>query len=222
MSTAIAILLSGPHFESSASEPARAKKAAITIVDQYGRQVRSSSPSATSQTFDVTVGPGATRTFSPQTVNIVAGDTVHWTWASNNHNVVSGSSCTVDSAFCSPTDTNCATSPLSSSGTEYSHTFSTPGTFSYFCSAHCFQGMTGSVIVAAPIAMIASVLRDNTGFVVSGQTNPNRTVTIQAAPNLVASFATIGTATAGGSGLFTFTDATATSLQMRFYRVTYP
>lgn len=41
----------------------RQTAAAITILDQYGRPVLSGRPSATSQIFDVTVGPGGSRCF---------------------------------------------------------------------------------------------------------------------------------------------------------------
>src|SRR3954451_16877262 len=142
-SAAIAAVLICYCCEASAIEPVSGKEAAITIVDQNGRRVRSGSPSAASETFDVTVGPGNTRTFSPQTVNIVTGDTVHWTWASSNHNVVAGTSCNPNGGFCSLSDTNCGASPLSATGTNYSHTFGAAGTFSYFCAAHCVNGMTG-------------------------------------------------------------------------------
>jgi plastocyanin len=134
--------------------PSRNKLAAhaINIVDQFGRPDPGARPSATSQIFDVTVAPGGSRVFSPSTVNISAGDTVRWTWGGSGHNVTSGSSCTADSQFCSPADMNCSSGPLSDTGTVYSHTFAQVGTYSYYCSAHCFSGMVGTVNVAAAAA----------------------------------------------------------------------
>ena len=97
----------------------------------------------------ISVGAGGLRTFGPHTATISVGQPVEWSWESSNHNVVSGdpTTGTADGQFCSPGDTSCATTPLSNTGTVYSHTFSTPGTFNYFCRAHRSQGMVGTIIV---------------------------------------------------------------------------
>ena len=58
---------------------------AIVVLNQHGRAVPSSLPSATSQIFDVSVGPSGQLVFSPATVNIAVGDTVRWTWAGSGH-----------------------------------------------------------------------------------------------------------------------------------------
>ena len=42
---------------------------------------------------------------------------------------------------------NCQAGTLSNIGTVYEHTFTQPGTYSYFCHAHCEYGMSGVVIV---------------------------------------------------------------------------
>jgi autotransporter-associated beta strand protein len=120
---------------------------AITIVDQNGRMVPNTPSSATSQIFDVVVGPNAMPMFAPSTVTISVGDTVRWTWGSNNHSVTSGTPCTVDGQFCSPNDTNCGAGTLSNTGFVYEHTFTAAGTYSYFCHRHCSLGMTGTVNV---------------------------------------------------------------------------
>ena len=127
----------------------RGAPAAITIVDQNGRRVLDTPPSATTQIFDVTVGPGGAFAFSPATLNISVGDTVRWTWDSFGHSVTSGGSCVADSQFCSPDDMNCPAGILSGTGTVYQHTFSQAGTYTYFCAAHCIRGMVGSINVAA-------------------------------------------------------------------------
>jgi plastocyanin len=118
------------------------------------------SPVQASQTWDVAVGPNGTLTFSPSTVNIAVGDTVRWTWASSGHTVTSGiycpacvppnGPCYADNKFCSPNDINCGSGITSNSGTVYSHTFSQPGTFPYFCAVHCSSGMLGTVNVCTP------------------------------------------------------------------------
>jgi plastocyanin len=121
---------------------------AIRIVDQNGRPAVSGVPSGTGQIVDVAVGQGGF-VFVPDSVSISVGDTVRWTWASNNHSVTSGDPCTPDGQFCSPNDTNCDQGALNNNGFVYTHTFAQAGTFSYFCFAHCAFGMTGVVNVAA-------------------------------------------------------------------------
>lgn len=95
----------------------------------------------------VTVAPNGMLTFSPQTVTINAGETVEWVWSSSGHNVVSGTGCIADNQFCSPTDSSCATAPVSTQGATYTHTFTTSGTYHYFCNVHCALNMVGTVIV---------------------------------------------------------------------------
>lgn len=95
----------------------------------------------------VTVGAGGP-SFSPAMVNIKVGETVRWVFTTAGHNVVSGTSCTADNTFCNPSDTSCASAPTASAGTNYEHTFTTAGTFPYFCKPHCTGGMVGSVVVS--------------------------------------------------------------------------
>ena len=58
-------------------------------------------------------------------------------------------------------------------------------------------------------------------FQLSGTGSANATYTVQKSSNL-ASWQTLGTATANGSGAFVFVDSTAAATVMRFYRVVYP
>lgn len=79
----------------------------------------------------------ADNSFTPATLNIVAGDTVNWTLSGGTHTVVAD-----DGSFSSGI--------LDSSG--FSHTFSTPGTYEYFCSVHSSADlslMNGVINVAA-------------------------------------------------------------------------
>jgi plastocyanin len=125
--------------------------AAINIFDQYGRKVQSGRRLAGSQIFDVAVGPvGDKLRFVPDTLNISVGDTVRWTWGSDDHSVTSGTSCTADGQFCSPDDMNCDAGILNNTGFVYEHTFTQAGTYSYFCALHCFAGMTGVINVLPP------------------------------------------------------------------------
>jgi len=122
--------------------------ATIRIVDQNGQQVRSGRRPAGGQTFDVAVGPKGNKIrFVPDTLSIRVGDTVQWTWGSDDHSVTSGASCTADGQFCSPDNMNCDAGILSNTGAVYQFTFTQAGTYSYFCALHCFAGMTGVVNV---------------------------------------------------------------------------
>jgi plastocyanin len=98
-------------------------------------------------TFTVLVGPGDSHTFSPSTVSIRVGDTVHWVWEAGGHTVTSGTGGNADDVFCSPSDARCAGAPTSRSGATYDHVFTTPGTFPYFCRPHYGSGMVGTVDV---------------------------------------------------------------------------
>jgi plastocyanin len=98
--------------------------------------------------FNVFVGQGGS-VFNPSTVNLAVGDSVHWVWSSIGHNVVSGTNCTNNNLFCSPSNTNCGANPTSSTGATYDRTFTSAGSFPYFCRPHCFFGMTGTVHVGA-------------------------------------------------------------------------
>jgi plastocyanin len=91
----------------------------------------------------VQVGPGGSFTFSPATVNIAAGDAVRWVFPSSlAHSTTSGSNTTADGIWDSGV--------VSSSGASFTHTFTTAGSFAYFCSVHgsCCH-MVGTVNVAA-------------------------------------------------------------------------
>ena len=98
------------------------------------------------QTHVVMVGQNGL-TFTPAHLTIHVGDTVRWVWATGGHNVVSGTDGTADDQFCSPSDSNCVDAPLLNAGTTYHHTFASPGTSPYYCSAHFSLGMTGTITV---------------------------------------------------------------------------
>lgn len=106
---------------------------------------------AGSRVFDVAVGSvGNKLRFVPDTLNISVGDTVRWTWSSDNHSVTSGTPCTADEQFCSPDNMNCDTGILSNTGFVYEHTLTQAGSYSYFCALHCFAGMIGVINVTQP------------------------------------------------------------------------
>ena len=99
---------------------------------------------APAQAADVSI---SNFSFMPSSITISQGDTVKWTWAGpdTNHSVTSknGQSDSFDSDP-GRTPSNLDHPP----GDTFSHTFNTPGTFSYICKVHSF--MTGKVIVNGP------------------------------------------------------------------------
>ncbi len=94
--------------------------------------------SASANTVTVQVGAGGLK-FSPQDVTINVGDTVQWTWVGNDHSTTSGTPGNPNGIW---------DSGVQNTGATFSFTFSTPGTFPYFCTVHggCC-GMIGSVTV---------------------------------------------------------------------------
>lgn len=74
--------------------------------------------------------------FAPQEITVVVGATVTWQISSgeNNHDVVS-----TDGLFRSNV-------PMTRGVDLFTHTFTTPGEYSYVCSFHIPEGMTGKVI----------------------------------------------------------------------------
>jgi plastocyanin len=91
----------------------------------------------------VFVGPGGTMQFSPSTVGINVGETVVWKWNTTGsytyHSVHSGTPAQPTNLFNS--------GGVHGGVYTYSHTFTTPGTFPYFCEVHTTM-MTGTVLVA--------------------------------------------------------------------------
>lgn len=77
--------------------------------------------------------------FKPAQITIKPGDTVHWRWAGSGHSTTSGANCTENKTW---------NSGVISSGSEFSHTFTVPGDYPYFCKPHCAFGMTGRITVS--------------------------------------------------------------------------
>jgi plastocyanin len=92
-------------------------------------------------TYTVTVAPAGSFTFDPSSQTINVGDTVTWTWGLGLHSTTSGALCLADDKW---------NSDLQVNPTTFSVTFTSAGTFSYFCLLHCAFGMTGEIIVQEP------------------------------------------------------------------------
>jgi plastocyanin len=85
--------------------------------------------------------------FTPSSVTIGQGDSVTWTWAGPDTN----HSTTADPNQADSWDSDPGRTPTAADHpptTTFSHTFNTPGTFTYHCKVHAY--MTGRVIVNGP------------------------------------------------------------------------
>ncbi|HEY3602927.1 MAG TPA: plastocyanin/azurin family copper-binding protein [Chthoniobacterales bacterium] len=93
-------------------------------------------------TIQVQVGAGGLK-FTPQDVTINVGDTVQWVWEANDHTTTSGTPGHPDGIW---------DSGIQNLGFTFSQTFTTAGTFAYYCTVHGLCcGMIGSVTVNAAI-----------------------------------------------------------------------
>jgi plastocyanin len=100
------------------------------------------SGSAAAQAAEVAVGPGGSLVFEPAEVYVAPGDTVKWSWGSNNHNIVVNSQ--PDGANWEGTEGSETTTY--NEGHTYEHTFETKGEYEYVCFPHK-PGMAGKVVV---------------------------------------------------------------------------
>ena len=86
-------------------------------------------------TKTVQVGPNGALVFSPSAVTVDAGDTVEWQWGTGFHS-------TTRRQGPEMWDSGVVNAPHA-----FSHAFTQPGKYSYFCSVHQALGMTGTVTV---------------------------------------------------------------------------
>jgi plastocyanin len=130
-------------------------------------------------TTNVIVGPASTLVFSPNNVQISQGDSVVWVWVIDGlHTTTSGTN-EVNSddngVPCGLWDSG----RLSTTGNTFTNTFTSAGTFYYYCTFHVSKGMTGEVVVASSTLLSPMVRITNPlpGMVFTAPAN----VTIQAA-----------------------------------------
>src|SRR4029453_18635886 len=98
---------------------------------------------AKATTVDVDVGPNGELVFSPSSITIHPGDQVRWTFRSEGHSTTSGSPGQPNGIW---------DSGIRNQGT-FTRTFSSAGTFPYYCTPHggcCAMGGTVMVVIASP------------------------------------------------------------------------
>lgn len=134
----IGILLIGGIIYFSMQTP----KQASGQVTGSNQQTTPTSPTVTTSTTPGSMSTGVkydvnimSFAFTPQTLTITPGSTVIWTNSDSvAHTVVSDSGSEIDS-------------PSLTKGESFSHTFTTPGTYTYHCSIH--PNMKGTIIVSS-------------------------------------------------------------------------
>jgi plastocyanin len=90
------------------------------------------------------------KSFEPKTITVKPGDTVVWKNVSDMVHTVTdipAQAITKDDAAL-PANAKEFDSGLIQPGKDYSHTFTVPGTYKYFCVPHETVGMVGTVVVA--------------------------------------------------------------------------
>jgi plastocyanin len=164
----------------------------------------------TAATFDVQV---ANNQFIPARVNIATGDTVKWTWVGDNHSTTSGQNCNSNGIW---------NSGVQGVGFTFTHTFSTPGTFPYFCSVHCIMGMVGTVKVVTPgVSISINPSPVSFGKVTAGQSSDKFVTIKNQATSTKALTGTVGTLSppfslVGGGTTFSLDPGQSTLLTVRF------
>ncbi len=107
----------------------------LTLLGVLAATLAAGAPAAYAANFGVSLTSGDR--FSPATVSVQPGDSVTWTWASNDdHNITANSG-----------QADTWASGNKSSGT-WARTFNIVGRFTYRCTLH--SGMNGVVVVAQP------------------------------------------------------------------------
>ena len=138
---------------------------------------------ANAATFDVTVGPNGNLVFSPSSVTIHPGDQVRWTFGSSGHSTTSGSPGMPNGIW---------DSGIRNQGAVFTHTFSSAGTFPFYCTPHggCC-GMVGTVTVVNASPTPTSTPRPTATPTPASTATPQPVVTTNPATQVAAFSATL-------------------------------
>lgn len=135
-----------------------------------------STQSGLGATTNVIVGFGGADRFSPTNVTISVNDSVVWEWQGSFHSSTSGTNDVHADDNGLPGGS--WDSAVNNAGFLFTNTFTSAGTFSYYCSVHWNLGMTGQVfVVGSKLPPTLGITQPKTGAVFAAPAN----VTIQAA-----------------------------------------
>jgi plastocyanin len=116
-------------------------------------------------TATVLVGSGGLR-FVPATANILVNDSVIWSWAGSDHSTTSGTP--------PGTANGLWNSGVFSAPHSFTNTFTTAGSFPYYCSIHFGEGMVGNIIVNNPaVPPVVTITNPASGIVLSAPASLN-------------------------------------------------
>jgi plastocyanin len=152
-----------------------AAAAVVLIPWSSGAAAQGFAAPADSHTVDIGAGGF---TFSPDPQTVAVGDTVHWVWDGFNHSTTSGS---CDATSCTP-DLRW-NSGITNTGATFDFTFTTPGTYNYFCLVHGPSfNMRGTIIVVNTFGLSAgnsspTALGSETAFTATVSSGSNITYT---------------------------------------------
>lgn len=137
--------------------------------------------------------------FSPSTVNIQVGDTVRWTNDTGTFHDVKAN----DNSYGNTAGTSWT----------FTHTFSAPGSFGYYCSIHGFPGggMAGTVVVSGGTSSEPGTLRFSQASYSANESAGTATITVQRIDGddgAVSVFYAASASTATGGADFTTTSGT--------------
>jgi plastocyanin len=102
---------------------------------------------------DISVGPNGKPVFDPEEYTVSVGDTVEWYFAGSGHNVSAVPDHSEEVSLPDGADPFASygvdgnpgqTDPA---GTTFSHTFETPGTYTYVCVPHVRVNMVADIVV---------------------------------------------------------------------------
>ena len=124
---------------------ALAPLALVAACATTGPAVDGVTPAGVDKTVDMT----ATLQFAPTAVTINSGETVEFRNISTfTHTVSTVADTPIETqAVMLPAGAEAFDSGAIAPGETFTHTFTTPGTYRYFCEPHVGQGMIGTVIV---------------------------------------------------------------------------
>jgi plastocyanin len=113
----------------------------------------------------VLVGSGGLR-FVPATTDIPVNGSVIWSWAGSDHSTTSGTP--------PGTPNGLWDSGVNNVPHSFTNTFTTAGTFPYYCSIHFGEGMVGNIIVTNPaVPPVVTITNPASGIVLSAPASLN-------------------------------------------------
>ena len=127
-------------------------------------------------TTNVLVGIGTVNRFSPTNVTISLNDSVIWTWGGTPHSTTSGS--VSGTTFVTNDDNGVPggywdSTVITTTPHTFTNTFTSTGTFPYFCRVHFTIGMTGQVFVVTSGATRLAITSPSNGAVFAAPANVN-------------------------------------------------